>query len=313
MASYHLDVSIIGRSQGRSAIACAAYRAGVVLADPETGRTQDYRRKRGVVASWIEAPDGAPEWATDRQALWSAVQAKETRSNSRLAREIRIALPHELDDEQRAELVRSWVRDQITARGIAADIAIHAPGVKGDNRNHHAHIMVTLRRFDLSRKDGWDKSAARDLNETAWLETLRETWAEAQNTALERAGETVRVDHRSLADQRAEALAAGDELLACVLDRPAEPRAGLAATHIDRKAGQVVSDRGMALAAAREHRSRLMAAFDLARRAARVMRKALDQTTAPSFLAGARATDAAARPLPWASFEHEPDDDPAPG
>ena len=53
MASYHLSATIIGRSDGRSAIAAAAYRSGSTLADPETGQVHDYTRKGGVVAAFI--------------------------------------------------------------------------------------------------------------------------------------------------------------------------------------------------------------------------------------------------------------------
>lgn len=57
----------------------------------------------------------------------------------------RIALPAELSKEQRQELARSFVRSLSERYGVAADYAIHAPSVKGDQRNHHAHILLTTR------------------------------------------------------------------------------------------------------------------------------------------------------------------------
>ena len=271
MASYHLSASIIGRSEGRSAIAAAAYRSGAALSDPVSGKAHDYTRKRGVVSAEIMLPENAPAWAADRQSLWASVEAKEARVNSRLSREIRLALPDELDEAGRAELVRAWVRDNITAQGIAADVAIHAPGAEGDQRNHHAHIMTTCRRFDPDRHDGWSKGAARDLNEVAFLEGLRSSWAEAQNEALARAGSSAAVDHRSLTAQRDEALTIGDDLLAEALDRPPEPRLGVAAAAIDRAAGAPVTARGLALAEARATRSALLDALDRARQAGAVL------------------------------------------
>lgn len=268
MAIYHLSASIIGRSDGRSAVAASAYRAGADMTDPDTGTRHDYTRKRGVRATFMELPEGAPDWAADRPTLWNAVHAKETRKNSRLSREIRVALPAELDAEAQARLVRTWARDHLAAAGIVADIAIHEPSREGDDRNTHAHIMTTLRRFDGATVDGWAKGAARDLNDKAFLENLRASWEAAQNAALEAAGSTARVDHRTLAAQREDALAAGDDLLAAVLDRPPEPHLGVSAQAIDRRAGRPVSNRGRALAEVRETRNRLMTAYDTARRAA---------------------------------------------
>ena len=176
MAIYHLSASIIGRSDGRSAVAASAYRAGADMTDPDTGTRHDYTRKRGVRATFMELPEGAPDWAADRPTLWNAVHAKETRKNSRLSREIRVALPAELDAEAQARLVRTWARDHLAAAGIVADIAIHEPSREGDDRNTHAHIMTTLRRFDGATVDGWAKGAARDLNDKAFLENLRASW-----------------------------------------------------------------------------------------------------------------------------------------
>ena len=55
-----------------SAIASAAHAAGAELADAATGRAWDFSRKP-VEHSEIALPSDAPEWMTDRQALWSAV------------------------------------------------------------------------------------------------------------------------------------------------------------------------------------------------------------------------------------------------
>jgi MobA/MobL family len=58
-----------------------------------------------------------------------------------LAREINMALPHELTDEQRLALVCAFVRDEFVALGMVADFAIHAPAPEkvDDPRNFHAH------------------------------------------------------------------------------------------------------------------------------------------------------------------------------
>lgn len=281
MASYHLEAKIIGRSDGRSAIAAAAYRAGAVLTDPETGQQHDYGRKGGVVGAFILAPEAAPDWATDRAALWSAVHAKERRKNSQLAREIVLALPHELPEADAATLLRGWVERECVSLGMIADVAIHDPHpAPGRARNRHAHVMLTMRPLDTTQPDGWAKNKDRTWNDPASLDSWRSSWADAQNAALEAAAVAARVDHRSLRDQRTTAIEAGDDLLAMTLDRPPEPRLGLAATAIEKRAAQAgtsapVTDRGRAVARSRTLRSRLLSALTTARDAGRVLADAV--------------------------------------
>ncbi len=199
MASYHLAVKTVSRSSGRSATAAAAYRAGVEIMDERTGLIHDYTRKQGVEHRELVLPDGAPEWAADRAKLWNAAELAETRKNSTVAREFEIALPAELDATQRRELVREFAREISDRHGVAVDIAVHAPGREGDNRNHHAHLLVTTRRLT---KDGLgEKTRELDQKQTGEVERWRERWAEVQNRALERANVSERVDHRSLKDQ----------------------------------------------------------------------------------------------------------------
>ena len=145
MADYRLSAQVIKRSDGRSAIAAAAYRSAERLLDERTGLTSDYSRKDGVTHAEIVAPDNTPDWMHDRAQLWNAVEAVERRKDAQLAREVQLSLPHELTDEQRKELVLGFVKEQFVAKGMIADIAIHAPSADGDQRNHHAHVMLTMR------------------------------------------------------------------------------------------------------------------------------------------------------------------------
>ena len=75
----------------------------------------------------IIAPPHAPDWASDRSELWNRVEEAETRKNSQVAREVRIALPDELTHAQRVALVRDYAQAQFVDRGMVADIALHAP------------------------------------------------------------------------------------------------------------------------------------------------------------------------------------------
>lgn len=196
MASYHLSGSVIKRSAGRSVVAAAAYRAGELLHDGY--EAHDYTRKRGVLETLIIGPDNAPEWAFDRERLWNTVEGVEKRGDAQLAREIRLALPHELSDEQRADLVFNFCRDMFVKEGMIADIAIHRPDRNGDQRNHHAHVLLTMREIGA---DGFAATKQRAWNRKEALQEWREQWEVYSNHALEAAGSDSRIDHRSFQER----------------------------------------------------------------------------------------------------------------
>ena len=234
MAIYHLRASVISRSAGRSATAAAAYRSAAHIADRRTGLSFDYSKRGGVDHVEIIAPEHVPDWATDRAELWNRVEEAETRKNSQVAREIRVALPAELTHAQRVELVRDFCQREFVDRGMVADIALHAPGREGDDRNHHAHILLTTREIG---PEGFE-AKNRGWNAVEVLEGWRKSWAQESNRALERFGIEDRIDHRTLVAQRDEALEwsevareRGDEgealretVRAVALDRPPLPQ-----------------------------------------------------------------------------------------
>jgi len=244
---------MISRSQGRSATAASAYRVAERIEDRRTGLTFDYAARGGVDHTEILAPDHAPDWVRDRSELWNRVEESETRKNSQVAREVRVALPDELTHAQRLELVREFVRSQFVDRGMVADIALHAPGRIGDERNHHAHILLTTR--EIAAEGFTTKN--RDWNKVEVLEGWREAWARDSNAALERAGIEDRVDHRTLVVQRDEALELasaardrGDEgaelhetVRAMSLDRPPLPQLSLGAWQLKERGIEVAAVR----------------------------------------------------------------------
>jgi ATP-dependent exoDNAse (exonuclease V) alpha subunit len=249
MAIYHLRATMISRSQGRSATAASAYRVAERIEDRRTGLTFDYAARGGVDYTEILAPDHAPDWVRDRSELWNRVEEAETRKNSQVAREVRVALPDELTHAQRVALVRDYAQTQFVDRGMVADIALHAPGREGDERNHHAHILLTTREVDT---EGFTIKN-RDWNKVELLEGWREAWARDANLALERAGIEERIDHRTLEAQRGEALELaaearerGDEaeelretVRAVSLDRPPLPQLSAGAWQMKERGHEV--------------------------------------------------------------------------
>jgi hypothetical protein len=260
VAIYHLSVKTISRSAGRSATAAAAYRAGVKIADERTGDVHDYTRKGGVESAELVLPAGAPEWATDRAALWNAAEQSETRKNSTVAREFEVALPAELSPAERRGLAVAFGQELAERHGCAVDVAIHAPGKEGDNRNHHAHILCTTRR--LTPEGFGAKTRELDDQKTGEVTRWRGRWAELANEALERAGSTERVDHRSLKAQG--------------IERDPLPHLGPAAAGFERRTGEASRKRQDFDQDAAERLARAKEAGELERQAVAVDRSILD-------------------------------------
>ena len=152
-----------------------------------------------------------------REKIWNEVEKVEKGPKARTAREIEVALPCELTREQQKELMREYVKENFTDKGIIADWSIHD---KGDG-NPHCHILLTTREMDregnwkakskkeydldkdgnkIKLKSGEWKSHKVDLNDwnkTETLEKWRENWAKDVNRELERHGHEARIDHRS--------------------------------------------------------------------------------------------------------------------
>lgn len=213
MAIYHCTTKTINRSSGRTAVAASAYRSGGKLKDERTGLTHDFTKKEGVAHSEIISNLGVP---IDRSDLWNMAEQAENRKDARTAREWVIALPDELDANDRKELARDFARNLVNKYGVVVDLAIHEPSKGGDDRNHHAHIMLTTRKAvlhgnDIKLTDKADielsnaKRSKLGLGTTQEdIKAVRQMWAEVANNALERAGQRQKIDHRSYADQNSQ-------------------------------------------------------------------------------------------------------------
>ena len=281
MAIYHASTKPIARSAGRSAVAAAAYRAGVELVDARTGLVHDYTRKGGVLHTEILTPDGT---GAERNALWDAAEAAEKRKDARTAREWIVALPAELDAGQRCDLAHDFAQALVARYGVAADLAMHAPDREGDHRNHHAHILTTTRQVSRGPDGGLvlgakahidhsDKARReRGLGAAAdEVKAVRELWERTANAALERAGVAARIDARSLQAQG--------------IDQEATQHLGPVASEMERRGK--ASDRGdgnRAVSVNNTERARLAAEIvDLhAERARRIRREQAREAFAAS-------------------------------
>ena len=156
MAIYHLEAKVISRSSGRSAVAASAYMSCSEILNDYDGVNHDFTRKHGLVWEHIFLPDNAPELWRDRSMLWNAVERAEKTKDSRLARELVVALPVELGKEQWIKLLTEYLQSNFVADGMCADVAIHDI----DGHNPHAHIMLTVRPLD--NKGNWQHKTEKE-------------------------------------------------------------------------------------------------------------------------------------------------------
>ncbi len=198
MASYHCSVKVGSKGKAGSH---AEYIA-------REGKYKDGKRRED-----LEATDAGnmPKWAEHKPAyFWQAADEHE-RVNGATYREIQIALPRELTEDQRRDLVEEFIKQEIGDRH-AYQWAIHTPkaALEGD-KQPHAHIMYSERTRDGIDRDpeqyfkrynakapergGCRKDSAGTEER---LQATRERWADLQNAHLEKYGHEARVDHRSL-------------------------------------------------------------------------------------------------------------------
>jgi len=220
-----MNINIISRGKGKSAVGAAAYRAGTLIKNEYDGQIHDYSRKEGVVFTELFFPVDAPD-SDDRAALWNAVEKIEKAKNAQLAREVRLALPAEFTLEQNINLVHEYVKHNFVMEGMCADICIHD---KLDG-NPHAHVLLTMRPFE--RDGSWGAKSkmeyilddngeriklpsgrpkTKKISTTGWdersnAETWRKAWQDSLNQHLENNGYETRVDHRSYERQGVEQL-----------------------------------------------------------------------------------------------------------
>lgn len=201
-------LSSFNRKKGASAVAKAAYRAGVVISCEREQKTHDYSRKSGVELAAIVLPAGSPEWARDRAKLWNAAEYAERnkdkraksvwRENAVVAREWLFTLPHELSKAGRERAARAVAEHLVQNHGVAVDFAIHESVKDGDERNWHVHMMMTSRRMTDAGLKGKTSEFRDDRKKAAALtKSLRKKTAEILNAQLQEEGHKTRVEWES--------------------------------------------------------------------------------------------------------------------
>lgn len=241
----------LSRGKGQSAVACAAYRACVLLHDNYYGKDHDYSKKSGHMAGELELPPGVNK---TREEIWNLVEEVEKRGDARFGKEILVAHPKEFSEEENI----------ILAQGIAKILAeehkpdgtvdyypvqwdIHGPHKEAviddngnfvldaegkktwqSNDNNHGHYMVTERPWDFV-SDTFSKKKDRIRNSKEWIAAKKLEIGELMNSML-RAKGLPEVDFRSWEERNAESI----EQTGKELDRP-QIHQGVVKTNMERK------------------------------------------------------------------------------
>ena len=231
MALYHFHVSRVSRGAGQSAVASAAYRAGEELEDEYYGEIADYTNKGGVIESEILTPEYVPDRLKDRKTLWNEVEKIEKHPQAQLAYSFDIALQNELSMEENIALAREFVMKEFVAKGMIADLAIHAPEKDGGIQNPHFHVLCPIR--PITSDGEWGSKQRREyvlddngevqlkpdgtkvfnaVPTTDWgrpetLEDWRKSWAKMVNDYFEKREIQATIDNRSYANRGIERIA----------------------------------------------------------------------------------------------------------
>jgi len=216
-------MTALTRGKTAGAVARAAYIARCRLHEERTGQTFSYTGRGGLLE------EGTVNWVTGIERLWNEVERSETRKNSRVAREIKMALPVELPLDEMRRVVHGFCCNLVDRYGLAVHWVIHAPkfhdrddgrrverlyrqGIMGQeeyleilrdptrtNQNFHAHLLMSNRQKD--RDTGMFNEKIRCLDHVKTgpeeIQNMRDEWEHRANSALKRVGSEARIDMRS--------------------------------------------------------------------------------------------------------------------
>ena len=115
----HLEIRIVQRSKGSSAVAGAAYQAGEKLFSEYDQKMKNYLCKKEVVYTEVMLPTNAPPGYADRATLWNAAEEVEKQWNSQLARRFVVALPREAPPEMYPQMMKNTAESILCPRECA--------------------------------------------------------------------------------------------------------------------------------------------------------------------------------------------------
>ena len=149
MAIQFARIEIVTRSSGGSACCKGAYNARTKIKDEKINVTYNFSHKGDNVYHTVLLPQHVNKKFSSVSEFMNLVEVYEKRKDSQLLKDIVLALPDdkELSLQDRINIThlliekRGWVKE-----GLGVQVDIHKP--HDGEKNWHAHILVTTRRFN---------------------------------------------------------------------------------------------------------------------------------------------------------------------
>lgn len=165
-----------------------------------------------------KAHGNMPKWAQKEPNYFWKMSDEHERKNGTSYREHVIALPRELTIEQRHELVKNWIEQEIGDKH-AYQYAIHNPPALDGKDQPHVHLMFSERLRDGIERDpkqyfmrynskNPERGGAKKANVPKFsadrkeeLKAMRGRWEQMCNQHLEQANSAARINMKSYKDQ----------------------------------------------------------------------------------------------------------------
>ena len=192
-----------------------------------------------------------PKWAKNDPKKFFQIADKYEGKDNRRYMEIIFALPNELKTvEQYRQIIEPFIEKHLKDHYFTYAIHEKIGALSEGQRHPHVHIMFSERLIDdvekikerspqnffkypaRKKKDGSEPTFDEKFNrgapknrhwsEKSFLSVLRTDFAQIQNEVLKKNGFSIRVDHRTLKAQKANAEQRGDKFLAKLFDRVPE-------------------------------------------------------------------------------------------
>ncbi len=206
MAIQFARAEYVGRSSGKNACCKGAYNSRTKIKDEKTNIVYNFTSRKDNVYHEVLLPEYVHQKFKNISELMNMIEHTERKCNSQLLKEYVLALPDEenISLELKKEMVYEFIREnKWIENGLGVQVDIHKP--HDGEKNWHAHLLVTIRRF-LDTGLCFESKKARDLepqvrggrtntyvksNEEVNLGKL---WSEIQNRIFEKYGLENRVD-----------------------------------------------------------------------------------------------------------------------
>lgn len=195
LALYHVHLRNFSAGKGHNPVEKGAYRSGLDIEDPLTGKIKAYawKTEKDQIETEMILPEGISSDSKfrDPKYFFQEIRNKEKAKNARYFKELEVSLVRELSPEDRKELGRKFSKEISDKYNVPVNLSFHDP--KGQN-NPHFHLSIPLRSIDDEHFTG---NKIRELDKQKFLLNARQRWAEISNQKFKERGMDIRIDHRS--------------------------------------------------------------------------------------------------------------------